>query len=124
MRLWTNINLLARDVLHWFSEVRQRVNIPMSLRLFVLQLAGAFSVLYGISYWSVPAALIVGGIAVIAAIENRSNARETPEEEAKVRALIDGALARGVNPLEIEGVPLTPKWLTYIQMIRRARASK
>jgi hypothetical protein len=96
----------------------------MSLRLFVLQLAGAFSVLYGISYWSVPAALIVGGIAVIAAIENRSNARETPEEEAKVRALIDGALARGVNPLEIEGVPLTPKWLTYIQMIRRARASK
>lgn len=37
----------------------------------VFELGCAFSVLYGISFWSVPAALITGGVAGIAVVEVR-----------------------------------------------------
>ena len=37
----------------------------------IFQLGCAFSVLYGISYWSVPCSLIVGGVAGIAVVEIR-----------------------------------------------------
>ena len=45
--------------------------IHKSLRLVLLQMAGAFSVLYGISFYSVPSALIVGGLAAILVAERQ-----------------------------------------------------
>lgn len=47
------------------------VSVHKSLRLVLLQMAGAFSVLYGISFYSVPAALIVGGLAAILVAERQ-----------------------------------------------------
>lgn len=42
-----------------------------NLRMVTLQLFGALSVLIGISYYSIPAALIVGGLAAILVAERQ-----------------------------------------------------
>jgi hypothetical protein len=116
--------LRGKPVLRWFGK---HAPSPAFLAL-LLQLAGAFAVLYGVSYWSIPCALIVGGIGAIAAMEmqgrNGEESKETPEEEQKIKAQIDAALARGVNPFTQQAVPLSSKWLTYVALVRRTRDSQ
>lgn len=41
------------------------------LRLFVVELAGVVLTSYGISLWSVPAAVIIGGLVLVSAVEVR-----------------------------------------------------
>jgi hypothetical protein len=93
-----------------------------SAQLFVIQLAGAFSVLYGISYWSVPIALIVGGVAAIAAVELQS--REPKQDTNEILATqlkIKTALASGQDPFIVPGVPFTPTWVAYAASLRLQR---
>lgn len=52
-----------------------RIAIEREGHKTVFELGAAFSVLYGISYWSVPAALITGGVAAIAIVEFRKVAK-------------------------------------------------
>ena len=88
----------------------------------LLQLAGVFAVLYGISYWSVPAALIVGGLGAVIAIERQTHAGpvEDPIVEQRIRAKIDAAMAKGFNPFDQQDVPMSAKWLTYVALVRRS----
>jgi hypothetical protein len=109
------------NVLPWFREHC----ITRNSFMLLIQLLGAFAVLYGVSYWSIPCALIVGGIGGIAAMEMQGHGsqepKETAEEEQKIKARIDAALARGVNPFTQQAVPLSTKWMTYVALARRTR---
>ncbi len=51
--------------------VRVKVRPTRSVTLLVVQLAGAGAVLAGIAQWSVPSALIVGGVVAVAAAERQ-----------------------------------------------------
>lgn len=111
----------AKAILRCTREVCKKGNISTELRMLMIQLAGAFAVLYGISYWSVAAALIVGGIGAIAAIETQAKSPEPddPVVDQRIRAQIDAALSRGHNPFDSPIVPMTPKWLTYVALARK-----
>lgn len=54
-----------------WASVRVYVAQKKSGRLLLLQCAGALSVLVGISFYSIPAALIVGGLGAILAAERQ-----------------------------------------------------
>lgn len=116
------------NILPWIGEHCVTRNFAM----LIIQLLGAFSVLYGISYWSIPCALIVGGIGAIAAMElqgeRTKEAEDTPEQEQRIRAQVDAALAHGRNPFigspDQPSAPMTSKWLTYVALVRRSGDSK
>lgn len=77
------------------------------LRMFVIELAGVVLVPYGISWWSVPAAVIIGGLVLVAAVEVRPHVAsalpDLPIPEALVRAQAEQA-ARLINNARY-GVP-------------------
>lgn len=70
------------------------------LRLFVLELAGVVLTAYGISWWSIPAAIIIGGLVMVAAVEVRPHVASAmpalPIPEQLVRAQAEQA-ARLIN---------------------------
>jgi len=118
-------NVRFGAILHWCREHCRKPNISASVGMFLIQLAGAFSVLYGISFWSVPCALIIGGISAIVAIEfqqREPGKKESPEEILAIQARIKTALASGEDPFSQPGVPLTESWVAYAVSLRR-RAS-
>ena len=49
----------------------KRLRSARALWLFAAELAGVVLVSYGISLWSIPAALIIGGLVLVAAVEVR-----------------------------------------------------
>lgn len=119
MARMTDVAVKAKGLL---SAVHKLVP-SRNLALLVLQLLGFLAVLVGISWWSVPAALVVGGIAIIAAVEMQ--ARETPEAEApetEIRVDIHRLLKEGKNPFE-NGIPMTEKWLRYVDLVTRPKAT-
>lgn len=70
------------------------------LRLFVVELAGVVLTAYGISWWSVPASVIIGGLVLVAAVEVRPHVASAmpnlPIPEPLVRAQAEQA-ARLIN---------------------------
>ena len=48
------------------------VMVSRPVRLYAVELAGLALCVYGVSLWSLPAALIIAGLALIAAIEVRA----------------------------------------------------
>lgn len=84
----------------WLRNARQ-------LRLFVLELAGIILVAYGVSYWSVPAAVILGGLVLVAAVEVRPHVvpslPQLPVPEPLLRAQAEQA-ARILNDVQY-GIP-------------------
>lgn len=76
------------------------------LHLFVTELAGVVLTAYGISWWSVPAAVIIGGLVLVAAVEVRPHGTAIPDlpiPEVLVRAQAEQA-ARLINNVRY-GVP-------------------
>jgi hypothetical protein len=55
--------------------------------LVLIQLAGAFAVLCGISFWSVPCALILGGLGAIWAVELHNKVTADQLMAAKARTV-------------------------------------
>lgn len=119
----------VKDAFHSVKVPCSRVlgkigNISPNAVMLAVQLAGVFAVLFGISFWSVPCAFIVGGIAAVYAIERQGDHSaergEDPVIEQRIRAQIDAALARGHNPFTGNApVPFTSKWITYVALARR-----
>jgi hypothetical protein len=70
------------------------------LRLFLIELGGVVLTAYGISWWSVPAAVIIGGLVLVAAAEVRPHVASAmpnlPIPETLVRAQAEQA-ARLIN---------------------------
>jgi hypothetical protein len=88
--------------------------------MMLVQLAGAFAVLYGISWYSIPMAYIVGGVGAIAAIELQNHVPKTdPAEDALIKQRIDTALRNSQNPFDQPGVTINQKWLTYVALMAR-----
>jgi hypothetical protein len=71
--------------------------------------------------WGYPWALVVGGVVAIAAVELQSSPgpKDDPEEDRRIKKLIDDAVSRGVNPFESPEVPMNTKWLGYAQLVAR-----
>lgn len=90
----------------------------LDARLTILQCLGALSVLYGISYYSIPIALIVGGLGAIAAVEMQGNS-EPKTDDRVIKAKIDQAIFKGDNPFNDPAVPINSKWLGYLDAIRK-----
>lgn len=65
------ISATARMVYPYFPKACKRIISARSLWTFAAELAGVILVAYGISLWSIPAALIIGGLVLVAAIEVR-----------------------------------------------------
>jgi hypothetical protein len=65
------ISTTARTVLPYFPRAAKRAISARSFWLFTAELAGVILVTFGIAMWSIPAAIIIGGLVVIAAIEVR-----------------------------------------------------
>ena len=65
--------LRAAGVVARFAYARSRLFVANQKRgeLFLLQVLGALAVLIGISYFSIPCALIVGGIGAILVAERQ-----------------------------------------------------
>lgn len=70
------------------------------LRLFAIELGGVVLTAYGISWWSVPSAVVIGGLVLVAAAEVRPHVASTmpdlPIPETLVRAQAEQA-ARLIN---------------------------
>jgi hypothetical protein len=63
------------------TTVLRGVKLPeMSVRLTAFQCVCAFFTLYGVSYWSVPIALVIGGVAGILVAERQQT---QPKREAQ-----------------------------------------
>jgi hypothetical protein len=97
-----------------------------SIPLLVLQLLGLGALLVGISFWSIPAALVVGGILAIAAAEMQSSglSKESADElenarNQEIRKHVDETLKAGKNPFKVGGVPMTPMWVQYVDAVTR-----
>jgi len=91
------------------------------LLLFSVQLLAFLAVLVGVSFWSIPAALIVGGVLAIVAVEMQAKATSDDSSlDELVRARITTALKSGQNPFE-NGVPVTAKWLSYVDIVTRPK---
>lgn len=84
----------------------------------LLQVLGFLALLVGISLWSVPSALIVGGILAIAAIEMQGKAPDLSQDR-EFKDLIDASVAAGKNPFADAKVPISQKWMNYAQLITR-----
>lgn len=94
-----------------------------NLALFLVQLLGFLAVLVGISWWSIPAALVVGGIAVIVAVELQpSSEPDTKASDDRMRETIHRALKEGHNPFDNPDVPMSAKWISYVDLITRPKA--
>jgi hypothetical protein len=82
------------------SAAGRFVRAARQLRLFVMELAGIVLTTYGISWWSVPAAVIIGGLVLVAAVEVRPHVATAmpalPIPDALVRAQAEQA-ARLIN---------------------------
>jgi hypothetical protein len=65
------ITATARTVLPYFPKAAKRVISARAFWLFTAELAGVVLIAFGISLWSIPAALIIGGLVLVAAIEVR-----------------------------------------------------
>lgn len=93
-----------------------------SIPLLVVQLLGFAALLVGISFWSIPAALIVGGILAIVAVEMQQKAVD-PDAESEhnqaIRRHVDETLKAGKNPFKVGGVPMTPMWVQYVDAVTR-----
>lgn len=91
------------------------------LWLVLIQLLGVLSVLVGISFWSIPAALIVGGLFAVGAVEMQAPRRNAKDDEA-TRVKIHEALKKGVNPFA-DGVPPEDRWIQYVRLVTTPKAS-
>jgi hypothetical protein len=86
----------------------------------LIQLLGALAVLYGVAEWSIPIALIIGGVAAIAAIELRPSTKpqQRSEEDERIRKVIDTAVSAGKNPFTDKSIPMSEKWIRYVELFR------
>ena len=92
--------MVGATIIRYLKTILHFVKFPARLGpstyLLIVQLAGAFSVLYGVSYWSVPVALVLGGVGAILAVERQSTsppaetvAGLTPQQVGEVIAAIN-----------------------------------
>lgn len=90
-----------------FATVARAARNARQLRLFAIELAGVVLVAYGISWWSVPAAVIIGGLVLVAAVEVRPHVASAmpslPVPEPLIRVQAEQA-ARLINNARY-GVP-------------------
>lgn len=78
-----------RSLLAYLQPYLTKVVGARSAQLFLVQLAAAFAVLFAISFWSVPVALIVGGVFAIYAIQTQAGDNDEDAALAnKTRTLI------------------------------------
>lgn len=81
-------------------RVRDARRLRLRLRLFVLELAGTVLVTYGVALWCIPAALIIGGLVLVASVEVRPHAvallPDVPPPDDLLRAQAEQA-ARQIN---------------------------
>lgn len=89
------------------ATVARAARNARQLRLFLIELAGVVLVAYGISWWSVPAAVIIGGLVLVAAVEVRPHVAAAmpslPVPEPLIRVQAEQA-ARLINNARY-GVP-------------------
>lgn len=101
----------------------KRLSVASATRVYLgrhnlVQAVGALAVLYGISWWSIPAALCVGGVGAIVAIELNPPAKVGPDD-AFIKAVVDAQIAQGKDPFTNPAVPKTPKWADYVSRTRK-----
>lgn len=97
-----------------------RPRVTREFLMLLVQLASAFSILYGISFWSIPVALIIGGVGGILAMEMQTRRdHDDPKQNAVIRETINICLQRGQNPFDHPDVPLTQKWISYVATMRK-----
>lgn len=80
-------------------RVRDARRLRLRLRLFCLELAGTVLVTYGIALWCIPAALIIGGLVLVATVEVRPHAvplPDVPPPDDLIRAQAE-QVARQIN---------------------------
>jgi hypothetical protein len=65
------ITTAARTVLPYFPKAFKRIISARAFWLFAAELAGVVLVAFGISLWSIPAALIIGGLVLVGVVEVR-----------------------------------------------------
>jgi hypothetical protein len=65
------ITATARTALPYFPKAAKRVISARSFWLFAAELAGVVLVTFGISMWSIPAAIIIGGLVLVGIVEVR-----------------------------------------------------
>lgn len=65
------ITTAARTALPYFPKAFKRICSARAFWLFVAELSGVVLVAYGISLWSIPAALIIGGLVLVGVVEVR-----------------------------------------------------
>jgi hypothetical protein len=112
----------ARTIAEVAGRAGSSITAARNVHYFLLQIAGTFAVLYGISYWSVPIALIVGGVGAIVAVELQTHEPEPDIDQIlAIQARIKTALASGQDPFATEGVPFTPTWVAYASSLRVQR---
>lgn len=73
----------------FFGNLGPRLVTALPLWLLVLQLAGVFSVLYAVSFYSIPGALALGGIIAVVAVQtqpDRAQVRRDAVMAEKARA--------------------------------------
>lgn len=82
------------------SGIARRVRNARQLRLFAIEISGIVLVTFAISFWSVPSALIIGGLVLVAAAEVRPHVvpslPQLPVPEVLLRAQAEQA-ARMLN---------------------------
>ncbi len=115
-----HVKVHVYPVVHWARQLPRRLVPPAHLVMLLLQLMGAFAILYGISWFSIPVALIIGGVGAIVAIELQAHEKKlTPEDITLIQTRIKAYLASGEDPFGQPGVPMTPFWVAWAAQLRR-----
>jgi hypothetical protein len=99
-RVTTHIEDFSLRAAAHLSALGRRVRNARQARLFVLELAGVVLITFAISLWSLPSAIIVGGLVLVAAVEVRPHVNSPlpplPVPEVLLRAQAEQA-ARLLN---------------------------
>jgi hypothetical protein len=114
--------VLAGKVSLFWSALKEKVTgirLSQSFLMLAIELLGALAILYGISWFSIPISLIIGGVGAIIAMETQSRTPKTsPQEILAVQERIKTALASNLDPFAQPGVPLTATWVAYAASLR------
>jgi hypothetical protein len=71
VRLWAWLGNATRATTPRLSEAARKVRLARQVQLYGMELAGVVLVTYGVAQWCVPAAVILGGLVLVAAVEVR-----------------------------------------------------
>lgn len=98
-----------------------------SVPLLAVELLAFAALCVGISFWSIPLAMVIGSVLAFVACE--MNAKTTDPVSAQneesnrnevIRKHVDELLKVGKNPFKDPAVPMTPLWVTYVDAVTRS----